>query len=214
MTDDRSAYLGALGRSGRLTGRQEVAVTPTVSTTAASLPAAVIKKVRRSPDFRHIPHYIWLNPRLTAAVLLLPYHHHLIIRPFQLPSIMAQMSRGNCPSLRSISSYILLTLFLTVFLFLGLLNQSTYFGKKHPKYGTYKVPPVSQIFVFLTRPQISLTLIEYLPIQACFQSAMLISVRIRLTMRSSRDYSLSPLDDTSSRMIVIGDVHGMNESLQ
>ena len=45
------------------------------------------------------------------------------------------MSRGQPRSLWSISSYICLTLFLTVFLFLGLLNQSTYIGfKKRPRY--------------------------------------------------------------------------------
>ncbi|KAJ3541473.1 hypothetical protein NM688_g6077 [Phlebia brevispora] len=109
------------------------------------------------------------RPRLPSGI-----HYHSLSNHDHPPS---PMSRAKRPGLWSISSYILLSLFLTVFLFLGLLNQTTYVGfRKPPK---YDFPDFDGISTF-TR------------------------------VLSEQDVNLN---DPNNRIIIIGDVHGMNESL-
>ena len=127
------------------------------------------------------------------------------------------MSRGRQRSLWSISSYICLTLFLTVFLFLGLLNQSTYIGfKRKNQYSTStRLLRCTNVAQRTPCTQIDFPNFERL---ATFTKVL---SKNDLDLGACYSFFLScpselilDADNSRSRAIVIGDVHGMNNSLQ
>ncbi|PSR75563.1 hypothetical protein PHLCEN_2v9043 [Hermanssonia centrifuga] len=136
------------------------------------------------------------RPTAYGRLFIIAHHHALTSTNTQEPihinfnfdnqqppaSIWAAMARTSGrtrrPTLWSVASWVSISAFLTVFLFLGLINQSTYGGLKKKK-PQYDFPDFNRIETF-TR------------------------------VLSENDVNLNGPDN---RMMFIGDVHGMNESL-